>query len=42
MGDEPYSLAVNMLKCKHRMNLGLDDSVSFPAVYGANKVCCSF
>ena len=27
----------NMLNCKHHIQLGPDDIVSFPAVYGAGK-----
>ena len=31
-------LIVYMLNCKHHMQLGPNDSVSFPAVCGVNKV----
>ena len=30
-----------MLNSKHRLQLRPDDPVSFPAVYGVNKVRCS-
>ena len=33
---------LNMLNSKHQIELGLSDSVSFSAVYGTNKVFCSF
>ena len=29
---------VNMINCKHHIQLGPGGSVFFPAVYGANKV----
>ena len=37
-----WNIAPYMLNCKHHMQLGPDDSVSFPAIYGVNKVRCSF
>ena len=35
-------LDLTILNSKHHMQLGLDDSVSCPAVYGASKAHCSF
>ena len=35
-------VVVHMLNCKHDMQLESDASTSFPALYGANKVRCSF
>ena len=35
-------LDLYILNSKHHIQLGPDDAVSFPAVYGVSKVCCSF
>ena len=36
-----FHIIVHMLNCNNHLQLGLDDSMPFLAVYGANKVLCS-
>ena len=41
MCNELSYFIINILSSKYHIQLGPDDSMSFPAVYGANKVNCS-
>ena len=36
-----FHFNVNMFNCQHNIQLGPDDSMSFPAIYGADNVHCS-